>query len=57
MTTKYTKWPYIIPNGRKIGTRNGYIPTFSISRPSKISIFGMQIYHLASRRKKKKSFR
>jgi hypothetical protein len=43
MNTKYTKWPYIIPNGYKI-----YIPKYSILRPSEIGIYGMKTYHLAT---------
>jgi hypothetical protein len=51
ITTKYTKWPQNIPNGRNITKLSLNRPTYSIARPSKIYPnwdFWLEICHLAA---------
>jgi hypothetical protein len=52
---EYTKRPKNVPNGNKIyqmivkySKCPLNVPTFSIPRPSKIGLFGVKMYHLAT---------
>jgi hypothetical protein len=50
MTTKYTKWPYTLPNENKMDGLKIY-PNISLQDTPKftqIDIFGLKIFHLAT---------
>jgi hypothetical protein len=51
MTTKFTKWPYNIPFGRKMDTtaiKWQHLPLQDLPKFTQIGIFGLKIYHLAT---------
>jgi hypothetical protein len=53
MVINYTKWLKIIPNDSELHTQNGRelyqnIPFQGVPKFTKIRIFGLQVYHLAT---------
>jgi hypothetical protein len=45
IVTKYTRWPYTLPNGHKIYQ---YLPLQDPPKFIQIGIFGLKIYHLVT---------